>query len=438
VNEPAKLSLEQAPPIQAPLRFFLSAPLFSLLVVALMFLIGPGLFDSRWSPAMLAATHLLTLGHIGLIMQGAILQMLPVIAGTPISKPLQVAKLLHLAGIIGILLMCVGLAFSLPLALKLALPVLAADLLLFAWLVVFTLRHAQPQNMTARAMRLAAILLAATVLLGLTLLSNHAFGWWVVSRPDLTNLHLTLGLLGWVSILMIGVAIQVVPMFQLTPSYPKMLVRWLPGILAALLAALAVTVFAGQRLLHDVIEFFPAFGLAGFAATTLWLQARRKRKLPDVTLAFWRVAMSSLLLAIVLWVLGRIFPAITASGQHGLLLGLLMIGGFAMSATNGMLYKITPFLIWFHLQSRRKPGGPVVPNVRLILPERPARRQMWLHYVALSLLLAAVLRPGWFFYPAALFLGASSLALWVNLLTATRIYRRIYREIAGHAAGLPA
>jgi hypothetical protein len=121
-----------------------------------------------------------------------------------------------------------------------------------------------------------------------------------------------------------------------------------------------------------------------------------------------------------------------------LLLGLLMIGGFAMSATNGMLYKITPFLIWFHLQSRRKPGGPVVPNVRLILPERPARRQMWLHYVALSLLLAAVLRPGWFFYPAALFLGASSLALWVNLLTATRIYRRIYREIAGHAAGLPA
>lgn len=431
MNEPAKLSLEQAPPIQAPLRFFLTAPLFSLLLVALMFTVGPELLDSRWHPAMLAATHLLTLGHIGLIMQGAILQMLPVVAGTPINKPLRVARAVHLAGVIGVLLMCYGLAFSSPLSLKLAIPVLAADLLLFAWLVIFTLRRAQAQNMTARAMRLAAVGLMATVLLGLVLLSNHAFGWWLVSRPDLTNLHLTLGLLGWVGVLVIGVAIQVVPMFQLTPSYPKMLVRWLPPILAVLLLLLAVTVFAGQRLLHDTLEFLPALGLASFAATTLWLQSRRKRKLPDVTLAFWRVAMACLLLAVLIWVLGRIFPAITESGQYGLLLGLLMIVGFAMSATNGMLYKITPFLIWFHLQSRRKPGNPAVPNVRLILPERPARRQMWLHYVALGLLLSAVLKPGWFFYPAALFLGASSLALWINLLTAAQTYRRIYREMTG-------
>ncbi|MDP2829120.1 MAG: hypothetical protein Q8O37_11005 [Sulfuricellaceae bacterium] len=433
MSDPAPLSLEQAPPIQAPIRFFLSAPLFSLLAAALMLLTGQNFLDSRWNPAMLAATHLLTLGHIGLIMQGAILQMLPVVAGTPINNPLRVAKLVHLSGVTGVLLMCFGLAFSQRLALQLAIPVLAADFLLFAGLVVYTLRHAMSQNMTARAMRLAAILLAATALLGLILLSNHAFGWWTAPRPVYTNLHLSLGLFGWIGILVIGVAFQVVPMFQLTPIYPKTLARWLSVVLSASLAMLAVSTIAGWDFVHDIVEFVPAAGMAGFAITTLWLQAKRKRKLPDVTLAFWRVAMGSLLLATMAWVAGRVFPEITTSGRHGILLGLLMIGGFAMSATNGMLYKITPFLIWFHLQSKRKPGGPSVPNVKLILPERHTRRQMWLHYTAVGLLMAAVLQPVWFFYPAALLFGASSLALWFNLLSAARTYQRIHGEIVRSA-----
>ena len=43
--------------------------------------------------------------------------------------------------------------------------------------------------------------------------------------------------------------------------------------------------------------------------------------------------------------------------SYGMLLGVLMIVGFAMSVINGMLYKIVPFLVWFHLQSRRGPSG---------------------------------------------------------------------------------
>ena len=93
--------------------------------------------------------------------------------------------------------------------------------------------------MTARAMRLAALMLAATVLLGLALLSNHAFGWWLQARETLADLHLTWGLLGWVGILVVGVAYQVVPMFQLTPAYPARLTRWLAPLLFGLLLVLA-------------------------------------------------------------------------------------------------------------------------------------------------------------------------------------------------------
>ena len=68
---PAGLSLEQAPPFGVPLRFFLTAPPFLLLAAGLMVWQGPDLFASRWLPATLALTHLLTLGFMAQVMLGA-------------------------------------------------------------------------------------------------------------------------------------------------------------------------------------------------------------------------------------------------------------------------------------------------------------------------------------------------------------------------------
>lgn len=419
MSQPASLSLDQAPPILVPLRFFLSAPLFSVAAALLLLWQGPDMLLSRWHPALLGATHMLTLGFLGLTMMGAIMQMLPVVAGTPVRHPLWAAGVIHTLGITGIILLCSGLIMGSQALLRFSLPLLGISLLAFAALIIFTLRQAQAQNMTARAMRLAALMLAATATLGLLLLSNHAYSWWLQIREPFTNLHLSWGLLGWVGILVIGVAFQVVPMFQLTPAYPSIMTRWLALVMFLLLLALSLSV--GIPALQIPLGVALAGGLATFAITTLRLQNQRKRKMPDVTLSFWRGGMFSLLLAIALWLGGQVF-SLGENGKYELLLGLLMIVGFAMSLVNGMLYKIVPFLVWFHLQSRRKPGDPVAPNVRQILPEKRTRRQMWLHFAALTALLAMVLQPDIFFYPAALLFGASGLWLWLNMASAWHTY----------------
>lgn len=427
MTQPVGLSLDQAPPIGVPLRFFLTAPWFSLAAAMVLLWQGPALFSSRWNPALLGATHLLTLGHMGLIMGGAMLQMLPVVAGTPVRRPVMVARIIHILGTAGVALLSSGLIFSLPPVLKVALPVLGSAVLLFAAVALITLHRAQPQNMTARAMRFAAVMLAGTATLGMILLSNHAFGWWLQTREAVTNLHLTWGLLGWVGVLVIGVGYQVVPMFQLTPPYPAKLTRWLAaGLFVLLLALIPASLSPAWQLLPGSLL---AAGYATFAGTTLWLQHKRRRKLPDVTLDFWRGGMASLLLAIALWLSGQAFPALSGHESYGLLLGILMIVGFAMSAINGMLYKIVPFLTWFHLQSKRGPGGPVVPNVKAIMPEQRMRRQMWLHFSALCVLLGAAVTPGVFAYPAAILFGASNLWLWLNLVHAYRIYRTVNAAI---------
>ena len=432
MSSTASLSLDQAPPIGVPLRFFITGPLFAFAAALLLLLQGPDVFSSRWNPAMLGITHMLTLGYMGMIMQGAVLQMLPVVAGTPVRRPVLVAAIIHALGVAGVILLCCGLILSAPLPLQIALPVLGAALLLFAALVVITLHRALPQNMTARAMRLAAVMLAATVLLGLVLLSNHAFGWWLQDRKTLADLHLSWGLLGWVGLLVAGVAYQVVPMFQLTPAYPARLTRWLAPALFVLLLLLAPAV--GAPALRPVLEFLLAAGFAVFALTTLHLQSKRRRKLPDVSLDFWRGSMISLLSAIALWLAAQAFPAIHDMPSYDLLLGMLMIAGFAMSVINGMLYKIVPFLVWFHLQSSRgATSSNAIPNVRKILPEARARRQMWLHFAALCALLAAVIFPMPFFYPAALLFGASNLWLWLNLIAMGKIYRGVLAQFAANA-----
>jgi len=435
MNQTTSLSLDQAPPISVPLRFFITAPLFALAAALLMLWQGPDMFSSRWNPAMLGITHMLTLGYMGMIMQGAILQMLPVVAGTPVRRPVPVAAITHTLGVAGIILLSCGLTFTIPLLLQIALPALGAELLLFAVLVVITLRRALPPNMTARAMRLAALMLAATVLLGLVLLSNHAFGWWLQARETLADLHLTWGLLGWVGILVAGVAYQVVPMFQLTPAYPARLTRRLAPALFMLLLMLALANHAPAVRL--ALEILLAAGFAVFALTTLRLQTKRRRKLPDVSLDFWRCGMISLLLAIALWLAAQIVPAIGDMQSHGMLLGVLMIVGFAMSVINGMLYKIVPFLVWFHLQSSRGlTSSHAVPNVREIQPESRTRWQMRLHFAALCALLAAVVFPAILFYPAALLFGASN--LWLNIVAARRTYRRVHAQLAANTVSAAA
>ncbi len=93
----ANLSLDQAPPIHLPLRLLLTAPWFAAAAGVLAMAAGEGALASRWTPTALALTHLITIGFLGQAMCGALLQMLPVIAGAPVPGVVWVAPTVHIA-----------------------------------------------------------------------------------------------------------------------------------------------------------------------------------------------------------------------------------------------------------------------------------------------------------------------------------------------------
>lgn len=420
------LTFEQAPPFSVPLRFFLTAPWFLVLAAWLMLWQGPALFTSRWSPVTLALTHLFTLGFMAQVMLGALLQILPVVVGVVVPRPRLTAILIHLPLTLGTLALVAGLGWMWPTSFRWATGLLGLAFSVALVAIHIALWRAPVANGTVITLRHALIGLLAAVGLGLGL--SGFFGWgWRLPVTTLTDLHAGWGLLGWTLLLVAGVAYQVVPMFQITPPYPPRFVSIFAWLMMALLIVWSGFLLVGWSLAARWAGVGLAAGSATFAGITLVLLAKRRRKIGDATLNYWRASLCSLLAAAGLWLVTRPISGWAQAPQVDLLLGILMIAGFALGVINGMLYKIVAFLAWFHLQAQFRRRAKL-PNMKQLLPDTAIRRQWWAYGATLCLLLAAALDPALFSRPAGLVLGITGAWLGINLSKVAIIYRRIGRE----------
>jgi hypothetical protein len=427
------LSFDMNPPLALPLRFFLTVPLFAALAAALLLWQGDAALATRWSPVTLALTHLLTLGCLTMAMIGALLQILPVMAGIAVPGAIRAGHAMHALLCAGTLLLSGAFLLQWPWLFAPAMLALGACFLLLLGACTVGLWQQYPSGADASltAIRLALAALAVTVTMGLLLAGAYAFPT-VLTLPllALTDLHATWGLLGWVGLLVIGVAFQVVPMFQVTEPYP----RWLTGgyctTLFLLLVAASLSAGVAEPF-HLASLGLLGLGFGAFALATLWLLAHRKRPAADATTLFWRCALGSLLGAM----LTGLLPA---DGATDLARGVLLVVGFALSAINGMLYKIVPFLTWYHLQHASDGRKAGVPGIQKIIPAAHAQGQFCLHCAALLLLVAACFAPAALARPAAAALCVSCVVLWVNLWRATRLYSRLGRPGTAPPAVVPA
>lgn len=410
------LLLEQTPPLSVPLRFILTAPLFVVLACLLLLLGDGDVLQSRWTPTLLAATHLFTLGFMAMVMFGAMMQLLPVLLGLPLASAQPLSRWIHALLVVGVLCLSGGMAWSLSwLTLSGAIACTLA-IVVFCAACFRVLLRSPSTHATATAMKLAIISLLITLVVALLVLWSSEFR--LPTLSPLTDLHLLWGLMGWCFILLVGVAYQVVPMFQLTPEYPAWLRKGL-----AWSAFIVLALASGWYLYSGGMELFwlLVMSAAGFAGITLQLQSRRRRKLADVTLDYWRLAMFSLITSALLLAAGAVFD------REGLYIaaGCLFIIGFAVSAISGMLYKIVPFLVWLHLNRDYQTMGYLAqraPNMRQIIREKYARWQLRLHTAGLLVLPVGVWSEP-FTQIGALILLISFVLLTYNLWEGGRCYR---------------
>ena len=430
----AMLAFENAPPFAAPLRFFLTAPLFAVLAGLLVAIEGPDIFASRWTPGALAVTHLITIGFMLQVMLGALIQILPVVAGANLKRPVAVARLVNVGLSVGALLLAAGFMTGMPNLLGSAAIILTLTVLLFLVATGMALIGVPSTSPTIRGIKFALLGLAGVAGLGAVLALALAYGW-AVPLMALADLHAGWGLGGWAGVLLAAMAYVVVPMFQLTPGYPARSRWWFPIFMLAMLLLWSAALLADWPLLARFGQLGAALAGIAFAGLTLRLQGKRRRARPDVTYGYWQLGLVASIFALFLLSTVAVWPAAADIDGWTLTFGVLLVAGGFLPFITGMLYKIIPFLSWMHLQNGGQAKVPA-PAMNKILSESEMKPQMRAYMVALVLLLAAIFFPSWLARPAGLVFALANGWLWWNLASAIRRYRYHLADMQAKLAAL--
>jgi hypothetical protein len=367
---------------------------------------------SRYSIDSIIITHALTIGFLSFIMLGSLTQMLPVLAGVVIPKVNIVTKVSYSLLVLGTLSMLFGLSTNSSIFNIMAILELGVGFLLLVSVISLAVSKVENFTPTVKAMATSLFFVFFVVIMGLFLLFTYVNIDFSYLRPLIANVHSVWAIFGFAGILIIGVSFQVLPMFYVAPKFKqfcKKKVVWLISI--GLFIWLVLNIFYDSYSLIAkvwIALFFWAF------ATTVWKKlSNRRRPISDTTVWYWRASSIFLTLGSFLWIFDEYFK-----NEYIVMVAILIGGGFIMSIMLGMLYKVIPFLVWFHLNGM---GYMKIPTINEMINKKLAKTQFVLFIASLIGFIFA------FYYPFLLKLSASSFILSMmileyNIIAPVRIY----------------
>lgn len=368
------LSVDQAPPLSAPIRFFVTAPLFGILAGILMLLSDPQSLMNRFSPETIVVAHAMAIGAFGFIMLGAMTQMLPVLAGVKIAKVDLVTKISHALLVAGTLFMIFGMYNSVSKLTLAASVLLGAGFLIMIVSMLLAFRGVVHVTASVRAMVTSLVFAFIIVLMGMHLLSSYGIGKFSSHHLLFANIHSVWATFGFAGVLIIGAAFHVLPMFYVAPRFKKFCkqkVVWL--ITIGLILWLLLNIFADSY--ATIAKIWVAMFFWAFATTVFLKLNARRRPVSDATVWYWRSAAIFMTLGTFSWVINDFYDT-----QYIVIVSVLIGGGFIFSIMQGMLYKIVPFLIWFHLNAK---GYMSIPTMNDMIDKKMSKVQFVLYIVSL-------------------------------------------------------
>ncbi|HBY96932.1 MAG TPA: hypothetical protein DEP84_23790, partial [Chloroflexi bacterium] len=344
------LATKNAPALDLPMRF-VAVGLLWLALAALLMPWGLALLAmSFYVPAVLALVHMFTLGFIGNIIIGASYQLVPVALGVPLRWP-RLGRLTWWLLTPGVVALVLGLWRSVPLLLALGGTLLIGSVTLFATIIAGTLRTTARPDVIAWHVGTATAALVIAATLGLLLACNKSGDISLGGAHfQILAAHITLMVVGWVSVMIAGVSSKLVPMFTLTEDLVD---HRLAGMELALLAggaaglALAWGLPAWAQLLALPAALAVSAGGGLLTAQLLRLYRRRRRRTFDIHMPFTLAALAFGMIAALLLVAGVALARPLGDWLWTVVIWLAL-AGWAGTMIQGHMYKIATFLIWLH------------------------------------------------------------------------------------------
>lgn len=369
----ATIATAHAPSVALPLRF-IGVALLALALAVAWFVAEPSLFTGyHYGPHAVAVAHLLLLGFGASVLMGVVYQLAPVALEARLhsERLARVQFWFHLAGIAGMVWMFRK--WDIKQAGHFG-AIFGVGVVLFVWNLVRTLARVPRWNVVAFGMASAVGWLLVTMVAGLFLATAKCWPWITPFEPYAQmHAHAHLGGLGVFVLLTVCVSYRLVPMFAVSEMQSHRRAGWSIALLDIAVAGLAVTILcrSAWKLAFALVAIA---GLALFGIELAAILRARKRRTLDWGLRFYLTGASLLapvsVLAIVLCWPGLPETRVTAQLENAY--AILVIFGVLMLAMLGMLYKILPFLVWFHRYSGDIGRGRVPSLLEMVSPRLQA------------------------------------------------------------------
>ena len=408
------LSLDQAPPYKIPLIFYMVATSYLLLFSIVLAFYGLHVSD-RYFHEAIAITHILTLGFFMNIIFGTLFQMMPVIIGEAYRDVALRAKGLLFLLNIGIISFLGYFLFDISVLAYLSVFFLGSSVIAFGLYSLSTIIATKEKNGVVRTFMTSFIFIIIGTLLGMAALLEHEG---VLGAYRFGDLHILVMMFGVVFMLFSAVVFKIIPMFYVTKEYPIWIKNGLHVSMIVVLFSLGFSMFFEQELLEKLLKTVLGIVVISFAFYTVKLLKNRKRARNDLSVNFFYFASLNLALGGLLWILSVFLHL-----QSDFLLGIVFGLGFVYSLINGMLYKIIPFLTWFHLSSKFVFEAEMGDVMRLKI----MKIQFYLFLVSYSfLILALIVKP--FLILFAILFFISSLLLLYNIISGYLYYVKLIKK----------
>ncbi len=408
------LTLEQAPPYIIPIKFYLTAVLY-LIAFSIMTFTYALHVSSRYEYEVIAITHIFTIGFIAHIMFGSLFQMLPVMLSTAYTNVVKNAKTIHIFLNIGIIAFVIGFLLNSTPFLYLGGILLALSFLYFCFLSLKTIFLSEAFNALVQNFVASFVALLIAVVFGFTALLGH-FGF--VDTIKYGNIHIAFMLFGWVFILIISVSYKIIPMFFVAKEFPSFLQKRLYIIQLILLFLFAYAQMQEESLLLLASKILLSSSVIIFAIFSIKRLKQRKRARKDISVTLWYFAMGNAILTSLLFIFANLLHV-----NISFYIGFFALFGTIYPLINAMLYKIIPFLTWFHLSSNMVFDA----EMGNVIAKKNMTMQINLYFFSFFLFLFVPFLHSFILLATIVFLF-SSLLLFVNIIHAKKYYNEYIKK----------
>lgn len=384
------LSTAYAPPFSIVLKYFFTG-IFSFFILNLLLVLNYNTFTGyHFQPKILALTHIATLGWITMVIFGALFQLIPVILQVKLFSE-KLAEIQFWIFALGVLMLVYSFWFFLlgdPMTIAASLINLAV--IIFLINIIATLTKVKEWNITATYLSAALFYLFVTAVFGLLLAINLGHPFFEVNHLTYLGYHANIAIVGWVTMVIMGVTFKLIPMFTLSHDFSTFSGKLAFVFVNLGLAGLLIILHLPENKIYFLVSaFMIVTGIFFFIFQVYIIFKKRIRKKLDSALRFTFTAY--LILGITtLFGLSFLFFDYTKITSITLVYGYLVFIGFISMLIVGQMYKILPFLTWYHKYSS-KAGIEKVPMLREMYNEKIAGIEFYLMIIAVAGVAVSVL-----------------------------------------------